>query len=299
MDVAKSSSFFQFPIRGLFQNNKPLDDVSWEERKEAIQRIISATIVNLGESLQSSEHAQEEAIRYAEKHPDRTKWFDCDNDWHIGILVASRKLNVLPAGSDNYYTKKYLIPYQNYGSMLVRVRGDLLWEYHDNKMASWREFAVLSAIYSGIGKQAYTRLSYERIRCMAMGYNGIDEWKTKGPSMKRKDPRLTPRQTEYTVKKLYERGLFVRACPNRRHVYYSHKLSEGELEKSIAVLAVKKKTRADGRGARDNALRQRIADAVALQRKIEETPAVDSELQELLTLIERRRAEHVSTRQPR
>lgn len=226
--MAKREKYFQFPIHALWFG-KPLDKVEHEEKCEALQSITVLTVRTVGAKLmQTTEHSHDIALRESEQ--SGYSWFDVDNDEHVKAVLGAMSVNV-KIGNPSRWPKRSLPP-KDFGSRLVRLRTDLLWDYHNNPVAPFRDLAVLCAIYAGIGKKAYARLSYEQIRCMALGFNGIKEYEEE-TGRSREDNRLTIRQTQYTVRSLYDRGLFVRVCPNKRHIYYSHKMSAPDLTQAV------------------------------------------------------------------
>lgn len=238
--MAKRDHYFQFPIHVLY-HGKPLDKVSQVEKEVALRRIMYVTFRAVGGKLmETTKDAHDVAEREAERS-DYERWFNVDDDEHVEVVLGAMAFGVTvpppgywPKGTlppPDYWPKGALPP-KDFGSRLVRLRTDLLWDYLKNPVAPFRDLAVLCAIYAGIGKKAYARLSYEQIRCMALGFNGIKEYEEKTEEG-REDNRLTIRQTQYTVRSLYDRGLFVRVCPNKRHIYYSHKMSAPDLTQAV------------------------------------------------------------------
>ena len=257
--MAKEDSYFQFPIHAL-HFGKPLDDVTHDEKCDALQRIVRHSVWTVGTKLmQTAEYAYETAEREAQTQG--YEWFQVDDENHVTRVLGAKSLKVKLGGPDRWHPKVMVKP-KDFGSRLVRLRCDLLWDYHNNSAAAFRDLAVLSAIYSGIGQKQYAKLSYEQIRCMAMGYNGIAEYEAETRT-KKKDNRLTVRQTQYTAHRLHDRGFFVRVCPNKRHIYYSHKLTASELAKAVVKKVATYKAKRVAVAAIDKAVSDQINSTVA------------------------------------
>ena len=125
---------------------------------------------------------------------------------------------------------------QTGGTQLCRLRKNICFDARDSDGWSWRDVATLAAVYTGIGRRPCARLSYDRIGAMAMGFNGQKDRDAKNC----KRHQLTDRQTKWTVDRLRDRGFFVCASPNRRHVYYSHRMNLVELIEHLAQQAVQR-----------------------------------------------------------
>jgi len=264
--MSKHDAYFQFPLHALYRDDKPLDKVIHDEKCDAIQRIVSHTVLKVGHSIMGQDWSLQAAEEYASKcRGDIWNEYDEENETHVAIILGCRKLGVTPGGFDNFTDERKAIRYRPFGNRTTRIRGDILWNTHNNRPAPWREFAVLSAVYAGIGNKQYCRLSYNQIRSMAMGYNGIQEYEdhAKKTPGRKKDHRLTVRQTQITVHHLYERGLFVRLCPNGRHVYYSNRMTATALGRAIIKREVKHKARKAGIGVLDKAVGAEIKAQVA------------------------------------
>lgn len=259
--MGRAKSYFQFPIHALYTGKK-LADVDHEAKQNLLQRIVTHAVQSVGRAMLAKtdyEYAVDTAVRESERKD--YEWYDADDDTHTIALLGGKALGVHFNGPGA--TRGQSVQPRRFGNRQVRVRADLLWDHHDNAAAQWREFAVLSAIYAGIGSKQFARLSYEQIRSMAMGYNGIQEFEDHNTDKRRRDDRLTVRQVQYTVRHLHERGLFVRVCPNRRHVYFSNRMSESELAKAIVKREAKKKAKRLVAAALDKTVAQQIELAAA------------------------------------
>jgi len=82
---------------------------------------------------------------------------------------------------------------QRYGKdALVRIGTSLLWEAHNNTGVSYREFSILCAINSIIGKRRSVprRITEPRIRARAAGFKSWDVAKSELPSDESRKARL-------------------------------------------------------------------------------------------------------------
>ncbi len=124
----------------------------------------------------------------------------------------------------------------------VRVRKDLVFECRDNCGISYREFAVLSAVYSCIGAKSYpVRVTRQQIQCRMLGYKSPAVMQAEIASRTDGATPLTLRQINYTLNALHERGFFARTRANERQTYYSHRMTLEEMEARL----LKSKTYSD------------------------------------------------------
>jgi hypothetical protein len=115
---------------------------------------------------------------------------------------------------------------------LVRISTSLLWEAHNNTGLSYREFSVLCAINSVIGKRRSVprRITEPSIRVRAAGFKS---WKVANCELARDESRkaqlLTPAQVRYTLESLHKRKLFARARVGAKTVKYMLAVSDDAL----------------------------------------------------------------------
>jgi hypothetical protein len=122
------------------------------------------------------------------------------------------------------------------GRKQVRLRSDIFWEGVNGKW-SWRDLATLCAVYAGIGANQMTRLSFDYIAVMALGFSSKDELS----AAKQESNRLNRKKTGYTVRTLASRGFFVSASPNYRHVWYSNSMTIVKLATALVAKTERKK----------------------------------------------------------
>jgi hypothetical protein len=114
----------------------------------------------------------------------------------------------------------------------VRIRTDWLFEVRDSKGMSYKELAVLAAIYSKIGaSKGPVRITQDEIRKRAHGFKS-DRVFTAEMSRRRK-ALVTPYQVRSIIERLHVRKFFARVTYARRQTYYSNRLSTTELADHI------------------------------------------------------------------
>jgi hypothetical protein len=234
--MSKTDKYFQFPI-GALHFGKSIDKVDQEEMTARLHLIISYCIVNVGTSIVDSENEEmieAMAIRSAYRMDFDSADLD-DRETRI-LLCGAEQLNVR-LGQLNYEneSRKYdeICRFATYGNQQVRLRSDLAWEAIAGGSWTWRSLATLCAIYAAIGTWQKTKLTYDRIGAMSLGFNG----QRNRDKHRAKKHQLTDKQTLRTVAALRERGFFVSASPNKRHVFYSHKMTLDELIEELASTA--------------------------------------------------------------
>jgi hypothetical protein len=116
----------------------------------------------------------------------------------------------------------------------VRLRTDFVFEARDKTGMTYRELAVLSAIYSSIGAKPYpVRITRDAIIRRALGYKSATVMAAEFGRRSDDAKPLTYRQITYTANHLHQRRLFARARPNERQTYYSNRLTQDQIEKQI------------------------------------------------------------------
>jgi hypothetical protein len=105
----------------------------------------------------------------------------------------------------------------------VRIATSLLWEAHNNTGVSYREFSILCAINSIIGKRRSVprRITEPSVRVRAAGFKSWNVAKSELPSDELRNAKLlTEDQVRYTLEKLHERKFFARARVRAKTVKY-------------------------------------------------------------------------------
>jgi hypothetical protein len=228
-----SDKFFQFPISAL-RLGKKLDEVTTEEKRKRISYIMSYCSYEMGLHRAASMNdslQKKTALDYI----SRNKTTSTRSKDETLVALGAEYLGINFSDLRNAYSEWKAI---NDGAvnLKVRVRFDLFWDMLNVDEWTWRQVAVCAAVYAGIGAAKKSRLTFERLACLSIGYLGqrtivgIDHVPTRC-------------QVRYTVNQLQERGLFVRASPDKRHNYYSHRLTlDGLAESLVADLQKKQVT---------------------------------------------------------
>ena len=255
--MSKSDTFFQFPI-GALRIGEPLDAVGQDVASGRINAIIDFCLLNVGRSL-----LDDNPDRYghildrvcASDGIDETRL----SDDQLLLYVAADVLNVSfpspPAyrpAMDRYREINSLAKAS--GKTQVRLRANLLWDARDGQF-TWRELAVLCGIYAGVGAAQAKRLSYARISTLSVGYDNREALKGSDAE----EYELSPKRMRATVAKLHQRGLFVAACPNGRHRWYSNRLSMDGLIDYLAEREAKRIIAAEAARVPDEIARRTAA----------------------------------------
>ncbi|QDV66161.1 hypothetical protein [Crateriforma conspicua] len=245
--MSTTDKFFQFPIAAL-RTDKRLDEIDEHEKRRTIGRIIDYSIQHVAFTADglSSEDVEAAADNYCESNPSVTK---PPSRWKRQILYAADILGVSYSGDPNYNATRDVFNEINTcpgGDRQVRVRTDLVWSARDEESWTFRQFAVLAAIYAGVGANKKARLSFDYIAAMACGCSTMAEYDQHVPP----ENRMSRRQVRWTVESLDDRGLFARATPDGRRMHYSMRLSKPELMTMLAEeLAKKEAKRSNQRAA--------------------------------------------------
>jgi hypothetical protein len=155
------------------------------------------------------------------------------------LSEAARFLNV-NIGSHEATTQKwksatnFILQWEKrYGrDASIRIATALLWEAHDNTGVTYREFSILCAINSVIGKRRNSprRITEPSIRVRAAGFKS---WTVANRTLRSEESRkarlLTPCQVRYTLEKLHERKFFARARVGAKTVKYMIGVTDADL----------------------------------------------------------------------
>jgi hypothetical protein len=246
MDYKCKDTYFQFPIRALRVNCR-LDEVSRELAYRVIEDAKYCAIAELASDLENDERIDALAESYFKRYgcSDDASFENDDLLHSIAAACTVLKVNLGKLGGGKVdhiretWTEIMELPGSN---VLVRVRADLMSEFRD----SWefRDAAILCGVYAGVGNASFKKLSCDRIRTLAMGFASNQELLDHGVGLL----RLSDRQVRISLSNLANRGLFQFASPDKRHNYYSNRLSEQELITELAkVWATKKQNKTNAK----------------------------------------------------
>jgi hypothetical protein len=153
---------------------------------------------------------------------------------------------------------------------LVRIRTDWVLEVRDNKGMSYRQFAVLAAIYSIIGAtKGPVLITREYIWKRAHGFKSDRVFRVE---MKGRRPFLTQRQVRSIIERLHDRKFFARTTYGRRYTYYSHRMTGRALAERVFTAKIRWSLAAQERRRADAALTKRIQEE---RRKLAGPTATD------------------------
>ncbi|GAB5516576.1 hypothetical protein [Rhodopirellula baltica] len=259
--MSASDKYFQFPLAAI-RLNKNLNDVDDDQRRCSIGRIVDycLQVVADGAMSRDPDEIEEVANDYYDAHENIEKPKSREVQ---RLFWAAEMLGVVFTGSLNRQALRLIqetIDSTPGGRRMVRMRADLLWDARDSQNWCWRDFAILSAIYAGIGDRQRHRLSFDFINTMAHGCSNGDELDAHVSS----DLILTRRQIRSTIESLDRRKFYVRASVDGRRMWYSHRMSQKELMESLVEEKVQQIERQKGQRemtlAMQRAVEQRIGE---------------------------------------
>jgi len=264
--------YFQFPIYLLAHVSGAT---------ERLADVISYCILEIGKAEVSKitpEEAKQRASATRQEY--LPQGFELSDMIHLRIVAGQLLLKVRGGNCGSIWRSWSLLTNfvanmtEQFGfSPLVRIRAAFILETIKNKGMSLRELSVLCAVYSIIGSKKYpVRITRDRIRACALGFKSasllfdkdgilhetgkmrLDEW-TSGAQP------LTVDKLRWTLDSLEGRGLFVRASPNKRQTYFSHRMTGAQIRAKLKI----SKSRANFRR-----ISARAADKI-LQKEIQAT----------------------------
>lgn len=121
---------------------------------------------------------------------------------------------------------------------LVRLKFEIVQRVLNSRSLTDSQFRVLCAIYSKIGKDPSSKISYAELGYRAVGF-------ASRRNMRRISPDAMPFATgkvRWAVDYLHRKKFFVKATALGRFAYYSHRLSEDELRKKVIEMLTAKAT---------------------------------------------------------
>jgi hypothetical protein len=205
----RSTGYFQFPLCLLAFRS---------DYKDRLQHIVCyclcehAQWLNRNSANTSEDAALEEAAKF------------------LHVSVPSRDATIDRWKAATRFIRQWQGRYGRDAS--VRIATALLWEAHNNTGLTYREFSILCAINSVIGKRRSVprRITEPSIRVRAAGFKS---WKVANPELARDKSRkaqlLTPHQVRYTLESLHQRKLFARARVGAKTVKYMVGVSDDAL----------------------------------------------------------------------
>jgi hypothetical protein len=226
-----------------------------EDFKQQVDHFICYSTVEAGYRAMRKDNDREWWKMKAEtiwKEKGKPTGFDREREDHIAVLVGADLLNVGPgcisAMAQSWAElRKFKTDFEREhrdrttdkvtNDALVRVEHKLTFEARNGSGITEREFRTLVAIYSVIGRKPYAWVTRATIRRRMLGYRteailNKCMGKTK-PKRKDGAEPLELHQINYTVDRLHQLRFFARARANKRQTYYSHRLTQSELEAAL------------------------------------------------------------------
>ena len=216
--MSKEAEYFQFPLCLLALPDNGLAET-----------IICYSIIEAGSSQIKGTTTPEEIARQGAKICGITFA-------NVDALLESRR-------KAQYHVTKWT---KRYGpEPLIRIRKSLCFAAKDGDGISMREFRVLCAIYSVIGRAMYKIVRFSAIATRTVG--------CKSASLLNGAKLLTPNELRGTVARLHELGFFARVTPNPhgRKTYYSNRMTEIALRERLKIKLTFSHSFANERRAKD------------------------------------------------
>lgn len=262
--MSAKDPYFQFPI-SLLAFGRTED--------ERLEHIVSYCLVDAGSKLTTNlidgaisgeqglaieETIKETAEAYLEKHHLAALADEEEGGLPSGgaTVFAAGKLGVKIASLRDTDAKhsaaaKFAVEQETLrgtASPSVRIRTNYLWEARKGTGVTYREFAVLCAVYSVIGdKKGPVRITRDAIRARVLGYpsakslfDADGEVTTEGAALlaRRADKQrpLTTDQVRYTLDGLEERNFFSRVSIGRE-AHFSNRQTADAMRSALVSLA--------------------------------------------------------------
>lgn len=238
--MSKQDYYFQFPLSVLTY----ADTVH-----SRCDSIISYCLCSVGPSLWNNlpDGAQEEKLDLMIEAGGKPSELDWEDERHVPIMYARYSMGITGGNIEHDLRvhdaiSKHVRDFERrHGKdASLRIKGNLVFEVRDAKGMSYREFAVLCAIYSVVGaKVSPVRITLDTIRARSLGYKSSKALNADveagvykiNPCLE----NLTRKQLHDTKDKLHQLRWFAAATYGRRQTYYSHRLSDDDLRQKIVA----------------------------------------------------------------
>jgi hypothetical protein len=226
--------YFQFPLCAL---------AFGQTETERLDTLISYSFAEAGFTMfaRLNREIQKEKAESIKSRADTPADYRSTDRQHVAVMIGSQEIGVRP-GSVLSALNRWQQLRQFRGAVEsahgrdveARIEKGLAFEVRDRTGMSYREFAVLCAVYSAIGAKAYpVRIVRETIRCRALGYKSTSMMVAEIGKRTDGSKPLSLHQINYTLDRLHERQFFARARANERQTFYSNRLQQDQLEKAL------------------------------------------------------------------
>jgi hypothetical protein len=185
------------------------------------------------------------------------------NDAHQQAVAGAQRLNIIIHDirgivSDHARLAGFIRDFERkHGAdAQVRLATNFVFEARDNKGMSFRELAVLAAIYSKIGAaKRPVRITREEIWRRALGFKSKRVFSLE---MHDRQAWITERQVRSIIERLHDRRFFARLTYARRQTYYSHRLTADQIAEAVFVQKLQPELARQARIRANDALTKRI-----------------------------------------
>jgi hypothetical protein len=248
--------FFQFPLCALSSQGSERDRLS---------NIISFCCLEVGKRQWQRFRQIEKDLR--REHPPSEIYCVCEidltNDAHQQAVAGAQHLkitirDVSGVVADHEHLAHFIREFERkHGAdAQVRLATNFVFEARDNKGMSYRELAVLAAIYSKIGAaKGPVRITREEIWRRALGFKSKRVFSVE---MGDRQAWITQRQVRSIIERLHDRKFFARVTYARRQTYYSHRLTANQLADAVFAQKLRPQLARQARIRANDALTKRI-----------------------------------------
>jgi hypothetical protein len=231
--MPKTDRYLQFPLCAL-SCGQTVDD--------RLNACLDYAVVDAGTKLwrKATPEVQSRFLSQLGQGRKLPTGFKRDNRLHVAALCGTEMLNVkypdMNCLLERYQRfKAFLALFESqYGrDALVRIKREWLFKVRDHRGMSYRELAVLCAIYCCIGSKKVARVTQPRIRRCALGYRTAAIMQAEIARRADGAKPLTVRELRDTIDRLHRNKFFARCTYGNRFTYYSIRLNNEELRKHV------------------------------------------------------------------
>lgn len=238
-----SEHYFQFPVSALsFGMHQSGHRSRWAD-------VLDYACLHYGRKALSEmpPHVSQDAIAaYLQKRPQVSASMK-DRDQQALVLGFDR-LNVNAAsGSFKARLEEATTVAQHCAGSpypTVRIRTDFWWKTfmpeNQESPISFREFAVLCAVYAAVGAKPYAKASLQMLRRYAAGYPKEADFQAALSELRPGSLYLSPKQVRTTLDALEANQFFAKFTFNGGECFYSNKMKKTELCEAIARRKLRK-----------------------------------------------------------
>ncbi|MCE9518152.1 MAG: hypothetical protein K8R87_01075 [Verrucomicrobia bacterium] len=235
-----SDNYFQFPISALSYG---MHLGRWND-------VLYLACLHYGRSVCENDPddlVTETIIEDYLSEPSRPTCDDTDQD-ERALVVGFARLNINATSGTikcrleearNVQTYCDSAPYPT-----VRIRTDLWWKtftpQNKENPLSFREFAVLCAVYAAIGAKPFVKATHLMLRRYAAGYPSEEAFQKAPKPMRQNSLWLTPKMLRRTLDALETNQFFAKFTFNRGECFYTNKMDKGKLIAAVTGRKLRK-----------------------------------------------------------